>query len=169
LPKPTELHIRTDDKSFALVTYVEHETVRSRCDGPMPLLVDGYNLLYGAAIVGGGSGPRALERSRFALVGFIAGALSENERATTTVVFDAAGAPPGLPQTIVRDGITLRFAKGYESADDLLEELIAADHAPRKLTVVSSDHRVQRAAKRRRGTAVESDVWYQLMLKKRRD
>jgi predicted RNA-binding protein with PIN domain len=135
----------------------------------MPLLIDGYNLLYGAGIVGQGRGPGGLERSRHALIRFVAAGLNDADRATTTIVFDAAGAPPGLPSTIVSEGITIRFARGYADADELLEELVTADHAPRKLTVVSSDHRVQRAAKRRRAKAIDSDVWYEAMLRRRAD
>lgn len=141
---------------------------RSHADFYMPLLIDGYNLMYGAGIVGQGRGPGGLERSRYALIREVAAGLNDAERATTTIVFDAAGAPPGLPSTIVSDGVLVRFAKGYEDADELLEELIVADHAPRKLTVVSSDHRVQRAAKRRRATAVDSDVWYERFMRDRR-
>lgn len=133
----------------------------------MPLLIDGYNLMYAAGIDGGGRGPGGLERSRYALIYFIAGALSDSERGQSTIVFDAAGAPPGLPATLFVDGLTVRFARGYGNADEMLEELIAADHSPRKLTVVSSDHRVQRAAKRRRATAVDSEVWYEGVLQAR--
>ena len=43
----------------------------------------------------------------------------------------------------------------------MLEDLIQAHTSPRRLTVVSSDHRVQRAARRRRARAVDSEVWYQ--------
>ena len=42
-----------------------------------------------------------------------------------------------------------------------MEEYIDLHTAPRNLTVVSSDHRVQRAAKRRRAQAVDSNLWYQ--------
>jgi hypothetical protein len=45
--------------------------------------------------------------------------------------------------------------------------LILADNSPRRLTVVSSDHRIQRAAKRRRARAVDSDVWYAEVLRAR--
>ncbi|HEY5310864.1 MAG TPA: hypothetical protein VIK18_00045, partial [Pirellulales bacterium] len=41
-----------------------------------------------------------------------------------------------------------------------IEELIRQDSAPRRLTVVSSDHRLQRAAHRRKARAVDSDRWY---------
>jgi predicted RNA-binding protein with PIN domain len=133
------------------------------------LLIDGYNLMYAAGIVGGGAGRGALERSRAALCRFVASALTDAERAGAVVVFDAAGAPPGLPATLDYAGVKVRFAKGYADADELLEELIAADTTPRRSTVVSSDHRVQRAARRRRAKAVDSDVWYETMLRKRRE
>jgi predicted RNA-binding protein with PIN domain len=133
------------------------------------LFIDGYNLMYAAGIVGGGRGRGGLERSRAALCRFVAESLTEAERAGAVVVFDAAGAPPGLPDTLLYAGVKIRFAKGYADADELLEELIAADTAPRRSTVVSSDHRVQRAARRRRARAVDSDVWYEAALRKRRE
>jgi hypothetical protein len=126
----------------------------------MSLLIDGYNLLYAAGIVGRGIGPGGLERSRLALLNFLAESLDSQEIAQTTVVFDAADAPPGLPRECKHRGISVRYSAGYEDADALLEELIRADSAPRRLTVVSSDHRIQRAARRRRARAVDSDVWY---------
>ena len=82
------------------------------------------------------------------------------ERAHTTIVFDAAGAPPGLPQRFLHEGIGVEFARDPGNADELLEKLIAADDAPRKLMVVSGDHRVQRAARRRRAQAIDSDRWW---------
>ena len=69
----------------------------------------------------------------------------------TTIVFDAKQAPPGLPHQLDHGGITVIFARGYDDADELIEELIASNSTPRRLTVVSSDHRIQRAARRRRG------------------
>jgi predicted RNA-binding protein with PIN domain len=133
----------------------------------MPILIDGYNLMYAAGIVGPGSGKGGLERSRSALARFVGESLEPAERSRAIVVFDAAGAPPGLPSSITLHGVAIRFAKGYHDADELLEELIAADNAPRRLTVVSSDHRIQRAARKRRATAVDSDVWYLTVLRKR--
>lgn len=129
------------------------------------ILIDGYNLLH----VTGLSGPEitrreiragALERARHALLNFLAASLDERERQLTTVVFDSSNAPPGLPRESQHRGITVKYATGYESADELLEELIREASAPKRLTVVSSDHRVQRAARRRKARAVDSDVWY---------
>ncbi|HEV3021056.1 MAG TPA: NYN domain-containing protein [Pirellulales bacterium] len=133
----------------------------------MSLLIDGYNLLHASGILGRGTGPGGLERSRLALLNFVAEAVGAKELARTTVVFDAAGAPPGLPRTLVHRGLTVRFAAQYESADELIEELIRADSSPRRLTVVSSDHRLHRAARRRHAKPIDADRWYASMLRLR--
>jgi len=123
----------------------------------MPLIIDGYNLLH----VTGISGSRGdLQGSREALLRFLAAAIDPKERPLTTIVFDAAEAPPGLPRVVVFEEMTVRYASDYENADELIEELIAQHHVPRSLTVVSSDHRIQRAARRRRAPFLDSDVWF---------
>ncbi len=133
----------------------------------MHLLIDGYNLIYAASIAVSSAKGRGLERSRLALLNFIAETLIESECPGTTVVFDAAGAPPGLPASFEHRALRVRFAKGYPNADELIEEIIREHSSPRRLTVVSSDHRIQRAAKRRRATAVDSEIWYQDALRRR--
>ncbi len=133
----------------------------------MPLLIDGYNLVYCAWIPGRGFGIGQLERSRLGLLRFLVESLEPEELAQTTVVFDARGAPPRLPWSFLYHGLTVRFAAGHESADALLEELIEAEAAPRELTVVSSDHRVQRAARRRRARAVDSEAWHAEIVRRR--
>lgn len=134
----------------------------------MSLLIDGYNVLYVAGILGCGKGPGGLQRSRLALLNFLAESLQPEEIAHTTVVFDSHDAPPGLPRTLQHRGLTVRFAWRYEDADALIEELIRTNSAPRRLLVVSSDHRLQRAARRRRAKAVNSDVWYAQLVERRR-
>jgi predicted RNA-binding protein with PIN domain len=135
----------------------------------MSLLIDGYNLLNATGIVGRGAGASSLERSRRALLNFLADSLEPDERAHTTVVFDAAHVPRGLPRVVEHRGLCVRFAAGYAEADALIEELIRADTAPRRLTVVSSDHRLQRAARHRRAKAVDSDVWFAQVVRRRLD
>jgi len=134
----------------------------------MSLLIDGYNLMHAAGIIGRGAGPGGLERSRLALLNFIAESLDTAEVTQTTVVFDAANAPPGLPRTLVHRGLTVRFADKHESADELIEELIQLDSSPRRLIVVSSDHRLHRAARRRKATPIDSDIWHAQVVQKRR-
>lgn len=125
----------------------------------MPLLIDGYNLLHVTGLFGRGARV-SLEASRTALLNFLAAALEPRERSQATIVFDASDAPPGLPDRYSHHGVAVRFAREYDSADELLEEIIAAHHSPKRLTVVSSDHRVQRAATKRRATAIDSHRWY---------
>ena len=133
----------------------------------MPLLIDGYNLLNVTGIVGRGVGPGTLDRSRKALLNFIAESIDPAEVPQTTVVFDAHDAPPGLPRTVTHHGITVHYASDYEDADELIEELIQAHSAPRSLTVVSSDHRIHRAAKRRKAQPIDSDRWYAETIRRR--
>ncbi len=133
----------------------------------MSLIIDGYNLLHASGILGGGIGPGSLERSRSALLNFLAESLAERTLARTTVVFDARDPPPGLPRVTQYRGITVRFAPRGSDADAEIEQLISEHHAPRRLTVVSSDHRLQRAARRRRAKPVDSDVWYHDVVRQR--
>lgn len=134
----------------------------------MPLIIDGYNLLNATGIAVATRGPAALERVRLGLLDFLADMLPPGEVARTTVVFDAREAPAGLPRVFEHRTITVRFAPRDRDADSLIEELILADTAPRRLTVVSSDHRVQRAARRRRARAVDSDVWHAEIVREHR-
>jgi uncharacterized protein len=135
----------------------------------MPLLIDGYNLLHVSGVFGRGTALTELHRSREALLAFLAASLQPTERTHATIVFDAAGAPPGLPQRFRYEGIDVQFARDPGNADELIERLIAAHDAPRKLVVVSGDHRVQRAARRRRATAVDSDRWWADLCAQRRE
>ena len=135
----------------------------------MPLLIDGYNLLHATGILGRGMGPGGLERSRLALLNFLAESIISEELPHTTVVFDARNAPWGVARTVNHRGITIRFAAQYEEADDLIEELIRVHTSPRQLVVVSSDHRIQRAARRRKARAMDSDAWYAELIRARQE
>jgi predicted RNA-binding protein with PIN domain len=123
----------------------------------MLLIIDGYNLLHVTGITGRHGD---LHGSREALLRFLAARIDDKQRPLTTIVFDAAEAPPGLPRTISFESMTVHFASNYEDADEQIEKLIATSNVPRSLLVVSSDHRIQRAARRRRAQFVDSDVWF---------
>jgi hypothetical protein len=122
------------------------------------ILIDGYNLLHASGVFGNG-GRTSLESSREALLDWLGEALSDAQRERTTIVFDARDAPPGLPRSAEKHGLRIQFAPRGLEADDLLEELIRSHSSPRALTVVSSDHRLHRAARRRKAAAVDSDNW----------
>lgn len=125
----------------------------------MKILIDGYNLLHASGIFGGVRGARGFEASRQALLDELARLLGP-AAAGATIVFDAADAPPGLPERSVHEGITVRFARGYESADALIEELIEEHGSPASLTVVSADNRLIAAARRRRAKPIASGDWF---------
>src|SRR5688572_10071633 len=108
----------------------------------MALLIDGYNLLHVTDIFGGAGAGTELHRTRLALLDFLAAAMDDRERSQTAIVFDAAGAPPGLPSSLVHNDIKVHFARRHSDADELIEELLDQHHAPRGLLVVSSDHRI---------------------------
>ena len=86
------------------------------------ILIDGYNLLYGAGIVGEGTDAGTLQSAREALLGWLLHSLPQNDRQRTVVVFDAHHPPPGRPSIYDRQGLTVHFSRDHENADALLEE-----------------------------------------------
>ncbi|HYV36624.1 MAG TPA: NYN domain-containing protein [Gemmataceae bacterium] len=111
-------------------------------------VIDGYNLLHAMGVLGGRAGPHGLEKARTRLLNLLHGALGEETHAVT-VVFDAAKALPGIAAEQEYQGMRVVFATGKEEADDVIERLIRQSSSPKALQVVSDDHRVQQAAKRR--------------------
>jgi hypothetical protein len=114
----------------------------------MRYLIDGYNLLHAMGLLSGRVGPHGLEKARLALLGRLRGDHGA-DAAGVTVVFDASRAPPGAVPEEHYQGIHIHYALDGE-ADDVIELLIQRESTPRKLTVISDDHRIQQAARRRR-------------------
>src|SRR5258708_7083624 len=102
----------------------------------MRYLIDGYNLLHAMGMIHGRAGPQGLEKARLRLLGLLHGTFGD-QTSTVTVVFDAAGAPPGAKDQHDFQGIHVHFAVHQKEADELIEDLIRHDAAPRQLTVVS--------------------------------
>jgi len=123
------------------------------------LLIDGYNVLAPVAAPNRDPDGRWLQRERMNLIRRLVDHLTDLQRENACIVFDAAKPPEGRPSSFLVEGVSVRFAVEYAEADDLLEELIAAHSAPRNLMVVSSDHRVQAAAKRRGCGFCDSQSW----------
>lgn len=126
----------------------------------MFLIIDGYNLLGSSTLGAEGPGNTSLERARNGLLQWLLAALSPREAARTTIVFDAREAPPGLPRSYRYEELDVQFAPRGSEADEVIEELIAAHSAPRNLLVVSSDHRIQRAARRRKAKFIDSEQFF---------
>jgi predicted RNA-binding protein with PIN domain len=79
-------------------------------------------------------------------------------RETGHVVFDGTG-PPDKNGFDNISNIEVFFA-GQGGADTVIEDKIKASTAPKRLTVVSSDRRLRRAAYARKATAVKSEVFW---------
>lgn len=134
----------------------------------MPIIIDGYNVLRCCGLVGATMGPGTLERARGMLLGVLTQALDESERRQAAVVFDSAMRLPDRPDHWVENEIQVFFASGHVDADEMIIEMIDAHSAPKTLLVVSSDHQIQNAAKRRRANALDSQVWYESLLAQHR-
>lgn len=125
----------------------------------MVLLIDAYNLLHHSDLMGRGRGPGWLQRARLRLVKKLESHLDEPLLRQTCLVFDAPSKLSDSEEEI-SSVLDVRYAVGHAEADDLIEELIAHHSAPKRLSVVSSDHRIQRAAKRRGAAHYDADLWY---------
>ncbi len=81
---------------------------------------------------------------------------------TGQVVFDGAG-PSDKSQFDTMDYLEVYFAGFHRDADSVMEGKILADTSPRRLTVVSSDRQIRKAAGERKAKALKSeDFWEQV-------
>jgi len=122
----------------------------------MPILIDCYNVLHAHKPVSlAGLG----EASLCALL-----AASPWARGGVTVVCD--GRPkPHSPNPGEVGAVELLFSGAGRSADDVIIELIQKDSAPRRLTVVSSDRQIRKAARRRRARDLSSEEFLSRLAK----
>ena len=125
----------------------------------MRYLIDGYNLLH--ALFGPPASPQGLEPARQRLLDRLC-EFPQVEPHDLTVVFDATRAPPNSPVRVVYRGMQLHFPR-TQTADDFIEDLIHNERHPQKLVVVSNDHRIQLAAKRRPCSMLECLDWVEQM------
>jgi len=124
------------------------------------LIIDGYNLLHAAGMSARRYAPGEMQKRRNRLLNFLKTRLESNARKRTTVVFDAFDAPVGAPRESTCDGMQILYAPPGGDADSVIERLIQQHSAPRQIRVVSSDHRLQKAARLRRSGFVDSDVFF---------
>jgi uncharacterized protein len=127
------------------------------------LLIDGYNLLHAAGLARVRYAPGDLERLRHRLVAMLAEKLTPAERLRCTVVFDAQEAPfGGARESRVQD-IAVTFPPPGGDADTAIEELLEKHPAAKQVVMVSGDHRLHKAARRRGATPMDSEpFWEQL-------
>ena len=84
------------------------------------------------------------------------------------VVFDGGG-PASKGDFDSVTNVEVVFAGFHKDSDSIIEEKIKANTAPRRLTVVSSDRRLRKAAALRKATAIKSeDFWAEVQKELRR-
>jgi uncharacterized protein len=126
-------------------------------------IIDGYNLMHSVGYARERYGQGGLERSRNRLLRFLVNRLDLEERRRTTIVFDARTVPFEGTREQKLEGMRILFNEAGSDADTLIEELILEHSAPKQLEVVSGDRRLQKAIKRRKGIAVESEDFARML------
>lgn len=111
-----------------------------------------------------GTNPNELQRCREGLLALLADKLRPPRYQEVTIVFDASQAAKHLPQELQYGHLRVLFAREENSADDAIDTILQHHSLRQFLVVVSSDHRVQNAARRRRAVALDADVWMDAML-----
>lgn len=121
------------------------------------LLIDGYNLMHAAGLFRRKFRNNEFAQARHQFLQYLANHLEHDERQRTTIVFDAQNPPSFLSAPhYFFDEMTVIFSTGQD-ADTLIEEMLRQHSAPRQILLISSDHRLQKAARRRRAKSADSD------------
>lgn len=128
--------------------------VRPGYDPAVPFLIDGDNFAHALASAGRDADRASVCR----LLGAMAAA---GQR--VSVVFDGRRLPAASVHEIAAEGVEVSYS-GDREADAVIEERIARSSAPRRLTVVSTDWRVRKAARKRRCTSVTSEEFVRRVL-----
>jgi len=120
----------------------------------MPFIIDGYNLLHEIDKTNREDEPIS-DIALCLLVNRYLRAAGEKGQ----IIFDGTGPP----QKTAFDYITnleVVFAGSGSDADTVIEDKITASTAPKRLTVVSSDRRLIRAARLRKAGTIKSDTFW---------
>lgn len=116
----------------------------------MPLLLDTYNILHVTGVLP----PEVAGIDVAGLIDLLAGSRYRAEQ----VVLVCDGNPHrGGPRFDSSAQHRVIFSGKKESADEVIMRLIAHSSAPRRLTVVTSDNEIIRAARRRRCPTITSE------------
>jgi hypothetical protein len=115
----------------------------------MPLIVDTYNVLHVVGILP----PEMAGIDTLGLIDLLRSSRHAHEK--TTLVCD------GIPHEHAPQGrfgpIIIKYAGSNRLADDVITSLVDGSSVPRRLSVVSSDREIIRAARRRRCKCLSSE------------
>ena len=118
------------------------------------VIIDGYNLLH--AIHKAEEDSESI--SDVALCRIIGGYLKQIGEAGE-IIFDGTG-PRDKSGFDNISNLEVFFAGLGTDTDTIIEDKIKVNTAPKRLTIVSSDRRLRKAAHARKATAVKSDVFW---------
>ncbi|MCE9532953.1 MAG: NYN domain-containing protein [Planctomycetes bacterium] len=110
----------------------------------MQYLIDGYNLQHALGMAPRASGS-SLEKARLRFIEWLSVELGP-AAADVLVIFDSR--QKNGDADLTHRNILMRFSHG-QTADDLIEQIVRDEKSPTRLTVVSNDHRVLQAGRRR--------------------
>ena len=123
-------------------------------------LIDGYNLIFECGLHGKNVNSHSLAQARERLLRTLSVALKD-QASEIAVVFDARRQMlSGQQEQESYNGITVLYSVQFNDADEMIEHLIQKHSTPKSLTVVSSDHRLHKAAAKRKASACDSDYWW---------
>lgn len=120
------------------------------------LIIDGYNMMFALGGLPRNFAQGELQKERKRLLELLSTTLSEKQKPDTVIIFDAKNSPSGSQGSYTVDGIAVRFAGNAGCADEEIEEIISAHSAPKQILLVSSDHRLQRHAGKRKAKFIDS-------------
>jgi len=128
----------------------------------MPILIDGYNLLYAFCGITDQMPMKDPEGAREELLGLL-GHYHRRQRQKITVYFDGRRHRGTSPEQSPR-GVGVIYVGPESDADTAIIEAVQKSSHPRSLRIVSSDREVARAARRRRAHTVGSGVFAKELL-----
>ena len=124
--------------------------------------------MHAQGLLGKRFGPDGFRKARTRFLNELAEGLGAVDAHLTTVVFDAMTPPRELASRSTHKGISVVYAVSEESADELIERLIAEHSSPKSLTVVSTDNRIRIAASRRKARVYSADDFLEFLHARRR-
>jgi len=120
----------------------------------MPVIIDGHNLLRSIQKLS-----EDFESVNDLRLCHIVGRYLKLTGEKGEIVFDGTG-PPDKTSYGNISNLEVLFAGRNTDADKVIQDKIRANTAPKRLTVVSSDRKLQAAARARKATALKSNVFW---------
>lgn len=120
----------------------------------MPFIIDGHNLLHSIHKTTRGDQPIS-DIALCRLVSRYLQACGEKGQ----IIFDGTGPPQKTAFDYIKN-LEVVFVGITTDADTVIEDKITASTAPKRLTVVSSDRRLIRAARIRKAGTIKSDAFW---------